>query len=371
MSLLAVPLFLFAGGLMNTGGITKRIMDFANTLVGHIKGGMCHVSVLSCMIFAGVSGSSNADAAAISSIAVPSMLREGYDKDVAISVVACGGTIGPIIPPSIPLIIYGSITGLSIGRLLLAGILPGILFGILLMVVSSLYAIKRNYPVKQRAMIKEVWVMFKKAILALFAPVVILGGIVSGIFTATEAGAIAVLYCLIVTAIFKQLSFKKIKEVLFYTAYSSAAVLFVITAGSLFGWILAIGQFPAAISEFITSITVNPNGAILIIIAIMMMVGFFIEGLAAMAILVPVFVPIIDFIGYNQLQFAIVFLLCISIGAITPPVGVVLFTVCGVTNNPLKSVGMTIYIFALGMLVATLFVAFIPQLSLFIPNLFL
>ena len=369
MSLLAVPLFLFAGELMNAGGITKRIMDFCSAVVGHIKGGLCHVSVLACMIFAGVSGSSNADTAAVSSIAVPAMRDEGYDDDVAVSVVACGGTIGPIIPPSIPLIIFGSITSISVGRLLLAGMIPGIIFGLALMGVSSIYAHKRNYPTRPRAKLIDIWKAFRKSILALFAPVVILGGIVSGVFTATEAGAIAAVYCLIVSAIYKELSLKKIKEAILNTARSSASVLIIIAAGTLFGWILAIAQFPSAVAAFIGNLTSNSTVIIMIFIGMMLVIGLFIEGLAAMAILVPVFMPIITSIGYDPVQFGILFLLCISIGAITPPVGMVLFTACGVTNTPLKRVGKTIYIFAFGMLIATLFIAFIPQLSLFVPNL--
>ena len=369
MSLLAVPLFLFAGELMNAGGITKRIMDFCSAVVGHIKGGLCHVSVLACMIFAGVSGSSNADTAAVSSIAVPAMRDEGYDDDVAVSVVACGGTIGPIIPPSIPLIIFGSITSISVGRLLLAGMIPGIIFGLALMGVSSIYAHKRNYPTRPRAKLVDIWKAFRKSILALFAPVVILGGIVSGVFTATEAGAIAAVYCLIVSAIYKELSLKKIKEAILNTARSSASVLIIIAAGTLFGWILAIAQFPSAVATFIGNLTSNSTVIIMIFIGMMLVIGLFIEGLAAMAILVPVFMPIITSIGYDPVQFGILFLLCISIGAITPPVGMVLFTACGVTNTPLKRVGKTIYIFAFGMLIATLLIAFIPQLSLFVPNL--
>ena len=369
MSLLAVPLFLFAGELMNAGGITKRIMDFCSAVVGHIKGGLCHVSVLACMIFAGVSGSSNADTAAVSSIAVPAMRDEGYDDDVAVSVVACGGTIGPIIPPSIPLIIFGSITSISVGRLLLAGMIPGIIFGLALMGVSSIYAHKRNYPTRPRAKLVDIWKAFRKSILALFAPVVILGGIVSGVFTATEAGAIAAVYCLIVSAIYKELSLKKIKEAILNTARSSASVLIIIAAGTLFGWILAIAQFPSAVAAFIGNLTSNSTVIIMIFIGMMLVIGLFIEGLAAMAILVPVFMPIITSIGYDPVQFGILFLLCISIGAITPPVGMVLFTACGVTNTPLKRVGKTIYIFAFGMLIATLLIAFIPQLSLFVPNL--
>lgn len=368
-TLLAIPLFLFAGELMGAGGITQRIMHFCQKLLGHIKGGLCHVSVLACMIFAGVSGSSNADTAAVSSIAVPMMRESGYDDDVSVSVVACGGTIGPIIPPSIPLVIYSSITGLSIGRLLMGGILPGILFGLALMIVSSIYAYKRNYPTSERASFKEIAASFGHAVLALLAPVVLLLGITSGIFTATEAGGVLAVYCLIVSAIYKQLSWKGVFNALKATAISSASILLILAAGSLFGYILAIDQFPSKISAFILGISTNQTVVILLIIGIMLIVGLFIEGLAAMTILVPVFVPIINQLGYDPYQFAILFLLCISIGAITPPVGMVLFTACGVTNTPLSRVGKTIYIFAFGMLVATLLVAFIPGFSLWIPNL--
>ncbi len=369
-TLLAIPLFLFAGELMNAGGITARIMQFCQKLLGHIKGGLCHVSILACMIFAGVSGSSNADTAAVSSIAVPMMRDSGYDDDVSVSVVACGGTIGPIIPPSIPLVIYSSLTGLSIGRLLLGGIIPGILFGVALMAVSSVYAYKRNYPTHQRASLKVIWNAFIHAILALLAPIVLLFGITSGVFTATEAGGVLAVYCLIVSAIYKELSWKSIFNALKNTAVSSASILLILAAGSLFGYILAIDQFPTHVSALIMGISNNGTVIILLIIFIMLIVGLFIEGLAAMTILVPVFVPIINAIGYDPYQFAILFLLCISIGAITPPVGMVLFTACGVTNTPLSKVGKTIYIFAFGMLVATLIQAFIPGLTLWIPNLF-
>jgi len=370
-SLLAVPLFLLAGEVMNIGGITRRIIVFADSLVGHIKGGMCHVNIVISMVFAGVSGSSTADAAAVSSVMVPAMLEQGYDEDIAVSVTAASSTIGPIIPPSIPLIIYSSITGLSIGRLFLAGIIPGILFGLSMMVVSYIYAIKRGYPSGRRRTLKEISKNLVSVLPALAAPLVILIGIVGGIFTATEAGGVAVLYSLIVGLFYGELSLEKLRQVLIKTGKNTAIILIIIAASSVLGWILAVNQFPVMLTDFLTGISSNAHVIVFIIIAILLIVGLFIEGLAAMTILVPVLAPIIVLLGYDPIQFAMVFLLCMSIGAITPPVGLLLFVTCGVTNIPLKNVKHTIWVFALGMLVITIMIALFPPLSTFVPTFFM
>ena len=371
MSLLAVPLFIFAGELMGSGGITRRIMHFCNSLVGHVKGGMCHVSILACMIFAGVSGSSNADTAAVASITVPTMRKEGYDDDVAVSCVAAGGTIGPIIPPSTTLLIYATITGDSPGRLLMAGLLPGVLFGLSLMVVSSIYARKRNYPTLTRSSLREVGSSFLQAIPALLAPAIILAGISSGVFTATESGAIAALYGLIVGICYRELNWKEVIRALKNTAMSTGSIMFIIAAAAPFGWVLTRARFPDMLIGFITSISSSLAGTTIVIIAIMLLVGLFMEGMAAMMILVPVLQPLMVGMGYDPIQFGILFLLCISIGAITPPVGICLFTACGVTNTPISRIGKTVYIFALGMLIATLIQAFFPPLTTLVPNLLL
>ena len=284
MSLLAVPLFIFAGELMGSGGITRRIMHFCNSLVGHVKGGMCHVSILACMIFAGVSGSSNADTAAVASITVPTMRKEGYDDDVAVSCVAAGGTIGPIIPPSTTLLIYATITGDSPGRLLMAGLLPGVLFGLSLMVVSSIYARKRNYPTRTRSSLREVGSSFLQAIPALLAPAIILAGISSGVFTATESGAIAALYGLIVGICYRELNWKEVIRALKNTAMSTGSIMFIIAAAAPFGWVLTRARFPDMLIGFITSISSSLAGTTIVIIAIMLLVGLFMEGMAAMMI---------------------------------------------------------------------------------------
>ncbi len=371
MTLLAVPLFVFAGEIMGGGGITDRIMRFCRSMVGHIKGGLCHVSVLACMIFAGVSGSAIADTAAVATITVPEMRKQGYDDDVAVSCVAAGGTIGPIIPPSTNLLIYAAITGDSPGRLLMAGLFPGILFGIALMVCASVYAHARNYPTSRRATAKERLGSLVKAIPALITPVIILGGISTGVCTATEAGAVAALYGIIVGLAYRELSWKKVLNALKNTAISTGCSVFIIAAAAPFGWVLTRARFGDMVLSFITSITTSYAGVILMIIAIMLVVGLFMEGIAAMLILVPVLRPLVLSLGYDPIQFGILFILCVSIGAITPPVGVVLFSACGVTNTPMQRIGKTVYVFAFAMLVATIIHAFVPAISLWLPNLIL
>lgn len=368
-SLLAVPLFLLAGELMNGGGITKRLLDFAMVAVGHIKGGLCHMAVLAAMIFAGVSGSSIADAAAISSICVPMMRKEGYGDDVAVSVCAAAGCIGPVIPPSIPLVIFSSITSLSIGRLFLAGMIPGIIFGVSLMAVSYVYAVRRNYPRYDRATLSTFVKTTCRAFFALLAPVVILGGIASGIFTATEAGGIACFYCLVVSLLYREMSLKKLYEVLYNTGKSTAGILIIIAAATIFGFLMSYGKFPAIVRGIVAGITDSPYVVILFVIGVMVFLGCFVEGTALMLVLVPVFYPILESMGYDGIQFGIVFLLCTCIGALTPPVGTVFYTVLGVTGATLEQVGKTIWIFCIGILFVTLLVAFISPLSLWLPNL--
>lgn len=369
MTLLAVPLFVFAGEIMGTGGITARIMRFCKTLVGHVKGGLCHVGILACMIFAGVSGSSNADTAAVASLTVPEMRKAGYDDDVAVSCIAAGGTIGPIIPPSCALLIYASVTGDSPGRLLMAGLIPGILFGITLMITCSIYARIRKYPTSPRCTWSERLKALWHAIPALAAPVIILVGISCGVFTATEAGAIAAAYGIIVSLVYREFSFKLLVNALKNTAISTGSIMFIIGAAAPFGWVLTRAKFPTLIAEFITGITTSYVGTTLLIIAIMLVVGLFMEGTAATLILVPVLQPIMVALGMDPIQFGILFLLCISIGSITPPVGIVLFTACGVTNTSISTVGKTIYVFAFAMLIATIIQAFVPGIALFLPNL--
>jgi len=366
--LLAVPLFILTGELMNTGGITRRIIDLANTLVGHFRGGLSHVNVLASMLFAGVSGSATADAAGIGAVLIPAMIKEGYDEDLSISVTAASATIGPIIPPSVTMVIYSSITGLSIGKLFLAGVIPGILFGLSQIIVGYGYAVRRNYPRSRRVPLRTVWDKFRLAFFPLLTPVIILWGIVGGVFTATEAGSVAVFYALILSLVYREISIRTLYRALLRTGCNTAMVLIIIGCASIFGWILATEQLPMVVVGLLTSLTSNPTLIILLIIAALLVIGTVVEGLAALIILVPVLTPLAATFGYDPIHFALVIVLLLSIGSITPPVGILLFVTCGVAGLPLKVVGATIWVFVLGMIGIVLLVTFFPPLATYLPN---
>ena len=368
-TLLAVPLFILAGELMNTGGITRRIIRFSNVLVGHIKGGLSHVNVITSMIFAGISGSSTADAAGVGAVLIPAMREEGYDDDVSASVTAASSTIGPIIPPSITMIIYASMTNLSIAKLFLAGVVPGVLIGVSHLTVNYVYAVKRNYPQEKRATLHEAWQAFRGAFWALVAPVIIIGGITSGIFTPTEAGTVTVFYALLLGIFHREITVRKIWDTLIVTGKKTATILIIIASASAFGWILTVEQLPFVLVNFLTSITQNPQISFFLIIMLLLFVGMFLEGLAAITILVPVLAPLASTYGYDPIHFALVFLITIGIGGITPPVGVLTFIACGVGDIPLKKLGLTIWVYAFAMFVVVLTVTYFPTLITYLPSL--
>ena len=367
--LLAVPLFILTGELMNTGGITRRIIDFANALVGHLRGGLSHVNVLASMLFAGVSGSATADAAGIGAVLIPSMTKEGYDPDLAISVTAASATIGPIIPPSVTMVIYSSITGLSIGKLFLAGIIPGILFGLSQMTVGYIYSVRRKYPTKPKTPFRVLLLTLRRAFFPMLAPVIILWGIVGGVFTATEAGAVAVLYALILGFLYKEITFRQLYTLLLRTGQSTAVVLIIIACANSFGWILATQQLPMVVVNMLTSFSSDPTVIFLLIIGALLLIGTVVEGLAALIILVPVLTPLVATYGYDPIHFALIVVLLLAIGTITPPVGILLFVTCGVARQPLKAVGSIIWVFVAGMICIVLLVAFFPPLATFLPEL--
>ncbi|UCC98831.1 MAG: TRAP transporter large permease [Phycisphaerales bacterium] len=368
-TLMAVPLFILAGELMNTGGITRRIIRFSNVLVRHIKGGLSHVTVVTSMVFASISGSSTAAAAAVGSVLIPAMRKEGYGDDVSASVTASASTMGPIIPPSITMIIYASITNLSIVKLFLAGVIPGILIGLSLLIVNYIYAVKRNYPRQKRADLHEAWSAFKGAFWALIAPFIIIIGITSGAFTPTEAGAVAVFYALLLGIFHRETTLKNFWVTLLNTGRKTATILIIIACASAFGWILTVEQLPVVLVDFLTSITQNPRISILLIIILLLFIGMFLEGLTAIMILVPVLAPLAATYGFDPIHFALIFLITIGIGGVTPPVGVLTFIACGVGNVPLKNLGRTIWIYVLAMLAVVLLVTYFPPLITYLPSL--
>lgn len=371
LPLLAIPMFLLAGNMMQVGGISRRLILFCSALVGHFKGGLAMISVLASMIFAGVSGSSTADVAAIGSIMMPAMIEKGYKRGFVVSLQACAGTIGPIIPPSILMIIYGGITGLSIGEMFLAGIIPGIMVGIGLMVGAYVYAIKNNMGGEARQPFSAICKTFWESIWALLLPIVIIGGILTGIFTATEAGMIAVVYALIVSMfIYRELSLREIPALLLESGLISVSILIISSMANIFGWFLAKEQFPIKIMNYLTNLSENANVIMFVIIVFFLILGCFVDTLAALIIFSPVLQPIVAHYGYDPIHFALIFIVTLLIGQVTPPVGVVLFVTASMMKVHIKEtleyLGPLVVIYTIVLLIC----AYSEGLVMFIPRLF-
>jgi len=370
--LMAVPFFILAGELMNSAGITRRIVRFATVLVGSIRGGLAHVNIVASMFFAGISGSAVADTAAMSSILIPAMEKDGYDKTFSAAVTAASSVIGPIIPPSIPVVIFAMVGSVSVGGLFLAGMLPGILIGIGLMAVSYLLAKKHDYGTKMplasfREMIAAAW----GALIPLFMPIIILGGILSGIFTPTEAAAVAVAYAILVGFfVLRTIRLKQLPDIFFRSMVTPSTILLVMATANLFTWILGTQQIPQALARAVTSITTDPLILLLLINLILLVVGCFLEGLAAIVILVPILMPIATQAGIDPLHFGIVVVMNLVIGLITPPLGLCLFVACSVARVDLMRLIRVTFPFLLVELIALLLVTYIPAIPLWIPHLF-
>jgi C4-dicarboxylate transporter DctM subunit len=374
-ALLAVPFFVLAGMVMEQGGISARLITFASCLVGHFRGGLAMVCVLSSMIFAGVSGSTSADAAAIGAILIPAMISRGYDRGFVASLQAAAATMGPIIPPSTLAIIYGSLTNVSVGKLFLAGIVPGLMIGLALMALTHFYAGKLGYPVERRerrATARETWNSFRRSFWALMVPVVILGGIVSGVFTATESGVVAALYALFVALfIYRELGWRDLPQVLLRSSLTTAMVMIVIASAGVLSWILANERLPELARAFLTSISSDRTVVLFIILALMLAIGCIMEIVAAAMIMIPVVFPIARALGIDDVHFGLLIVVTMALGAVTPPIGVTLYITLGLAGIPLSAVNRYIWPMV-GMIVAIVVVcALLPPLVTFIPYMIL
>lgn len=370
LPLLAIPYFILAGGLMEHGGISLRLVRFASAVVGHIRGGLGMVAVVASMIFAGISGSAAADTSAIGSIMMPAMIRRGYKRGFVVVLQASAGTIGPIIPPSILMIIYGSMTGLSIGRLFLAGFIPGVLVGLSLMALTYYYARRDGYKGEPRATWRQTLSATWEALPAMALPVVIIGGILAGIFTATEAGVTAVVYALIVGFfVYRELSLKDLPRIFANAAMTSFGLMFIVANAAIFGWVLAREEFPRLTVGLLTSLTTNPNAIILLVILFLLLLGCFVETISAMIIFVPMLFATGMAYRFDPIHFAMVIVIMLLIGTITPPVGILLYLTCGMTKTPISEALKYITPFVIVMMAVVVLVAYFPQISLFVPNL--
>lgn len=369
--LLCIPGFILAGNLMNAGGITDRIIGFADNLLGRVRGGLGLANVGASMGFAGISGTALADTASIGSILIPAMKKQGYGAGFSVAVTASSSTIGAIIPPSLPMIIVGTLASLSIGDLFLAGTIPGILLGLGLMIPTYIISVKRKYPKGEKKSFKEVWKSFTGAFWALFMTFIILWGILGGYFTPTEAAIVAVIYAFIIGIfVYKELPIKKIPEIMLSTMTSTAAIMLLVGFANLFGWIMVAERIPQMVADTILGISTNGVVVILLIIVLLLFVGTFMETIAGLVILFPVLLPVAMEVGMDPIQFGVTMVLAMIIGVVTPPVGVCLFVASQIGNVSMGTATRELLPFLAVSLIVLLIVAFVPQVTLFLPGLF-
>lgn len=369
-TLLAIPFFILTGNLMNAGGITNRLFGFAQNLVGHFRGGLGHVIVVSAMIFAGMTGAAVAEAAAIGTIGLEGMTKRGFDRKFCTAIIASASTIGPVIPPSIPLVIYGSITGTSVGRLFLGGFVPGFLMGIALIVIVYVVSGRRGYPRERRATLRELLDSILGALSAVFTPVIIIGGMVSGIFTPTEASVGATVYALILTMlVYKEVKWKDLPRILWETLESSVRVLFIISAAGIFGWLLIHQRVPETVIKGLLSLSGNPWIVLLIINFILLVLGCFMEGISVLLLTIPVFVPVITKLGIDPVHFGLIMTLNSMIGLLTPPVGMVLYTMSSIGRIPLWDLAHELRWHLIALVIVLGLITYVPGFVTWLPNL--
>jgi len=369
--LLSIPGFIMAGNLMNECGMTERIIQFCNALLGHIRGGLSLANIGASMIFSGISGTAIADTASIGSIMIPAMKKEGYEADFSCAVTASSSTIGPIIPPSMPMIIAGSLSGLSIGKLFLAGAIPGLLLAFGLMLASYIISVKRGYPKHIKASGKHIRGSFFDAIWALLMTLLILFGIVGGVFTPTEASIVAVVYAILIgTVVYRSLNVRSIIKVMKSTMGTTSSLMLLVGFANLFGWILVSEQIPQNIASGLLEISDNKWVLLLLINLLLLVVGTFMETIAALLILFPILLNVAVGVGIDPIQFGVIVVLNLMIGLNTPPVGVCLFVASGIGGVPVEKIAKAGLPFLLVSLIVLAIVSVIPEISLFLPKLF-
>jgi C4-dicarboxylate transporter, DctM subunit len=368
--LMAVPFFILVGTLMETGGISKRLINFANSLTGHFPGGLGIVVVVTSMFFAAIAGSGAATVAAVGTILIPAMIKKGYDPKFAGATQAISGELGVIIPPSVPMILYGVATGTSISSLFMAGILPGFLIGFSLIVLIYFISKKRGYKGVQKATGKERWIAFKEAFLALLMPFIILGGIYGGIFTPTEAAGIAVAYSFIIGFfVYKEIKVKDIIPILSKSVVVTSVVMFIIANIGLFSWILSREQVPQLVSQFFTSISESPFVFLILVNLLLLLVGMFMETGAAIIILAPLLTPVAINFGVDPVQFGMIMVVNLAIGMCTPPLGVNLFISCQIAKIKLEEITKALIPFYIVLLICLMLITYIPGITTWLPSL--
>lgn len=369
-TMLAIPFFFMAGELMNISGVTDKIIKMARALVGHFKGGLAQVNIVASVFFAGVSGSATADTAALGATLIPKMVEEGYDLDFSAAITVASSCVGPIIPPSITLVLFGILSGTDVGKLLIAGIVPGIVIALTQMVYTHFYAKKMNYPSYPKATPKEMGKAATSGFTALMMPIIIIGGTLSGVFTPTEAAAVAVLYGIIVGFFL----YRNIKAPQFYQSLKKVGVqsmnnMFILAAAACFSWVLTMTKAADVLVNLMLGISTNKYIVLLMILALLMFIGFFMQASQALVVLTPMLMPVIRAIGVDPIHFGIIMVVTLTFGGCTPPVGSMLFVVNSITKMGFARLSKAMLPLYIPLIIAILLITFIPQLSLFLPGL--
>ena len=371
-TMLAIPFFMLVGEIMNGSGITRKIFQFASAWVGHITGGLGHVNVLSSMIFAGMSGAAVADCAGLGAIEIKAMTDEGFDPDFSVGVTAASSIIGPIIPPSSPMVMFGIVAGISIGSLFMGGISVGVIMGLMMMATVYVIAKKRNYPKHPKFSRKEKWIATKEAVPAILGPIILIGGIFSGFFTPTEAAAVAVMYSLLVgVLVYKHLNLKTIYHVLEVGVENLGMVMLLMASGKLFAWVLGMEKAAEVAAAFIFSLTSNKYIIIILLNLILLFMGMFMETNASILILTPIMLPIVNSIGMHPVQFGVIFIFALMIGLLTPPMAMCLFVTSKLAGISFQRAFKAVKPYYIGLIVVLILINVFPAITLTIPKLIL
>jgi len=369
--LLAVPLFVVAGKLMNETGITDKLVAFASLLLGRLRGGLAYVNIVASMLFAGITGTGAADTSAIGSVMIPAMIKQGYRADYSAAVTAISSVIGPVIPPSLAMLVYAAIAQVSVAKLFLGGVIPGILLGLVQIAIAAFYARVKHHPLRmEKFTFRRSVKITCEAVVGLVMPLIIIGGILSGVFTATESATIAVFYALLIGFfLYRKLTFSKLKTVLLEAGILIGPILIIIATANLFGWILTAEAIPEKIANLIALMTSNPYLILLLMNMVFLFVGTFMETLASIILLTPIFLPLITGIGVDPIHFGIILVVNLNIGLATPPLGVCMFIACPLAGISIKDFVKAIWPFLLGSIGVLFLITYIPGLVMFIPNL--
>lgn len=366
--LLAIPFFILAGNLMNASGLTDKIFDFASNLLGHIRGGLAQVNVLASMVFAGVSGAAVADCAGLGLVEVKAMTERGYARGFSAAITAASSAVGPVIPPSIPLVIYAYIAEVSVGRMFLAGVIPGVVIAASLILTNYILSYRHEFPRMPRATLRQIARSAVNGVVALVAPVIIVGAILTGVVTATEAGVLACAYAFLIGTIYRGFTFQSLWTALYETVTITTIIMFIIAFATAMGWLFAYEQIPQKIAESMLALTQNKYVFLFLLMFFLLLIGCVIEGIPALLITLPLLLPIADYFGIDRTHFGLIVVYGILIGIVTPPMGISLYIMVGVADIKFEDIVVAILPYLIPLIAMLVLITYVPQITLALPN---